>query len=87
MGKTKKTLSKTQSEIKAGSLVELRSGGPTMTVVQIIDDVEAALEFGEGKAAICKWFECPSNEEGWMLNTAEISVVALKLVDSFDSLD
>jgi uncharacterized protein YodC (DUF2158 family) len=51
------------SEIKAGSTVELKSGGPKMTVARLEDN---------GINAVCGWFEGTKNK------LATFAVIMLK---------
>lgn len=53
-------------EIKAGSEVELRSGGPKMTVAWLEDD-----------SAYCEWFDAKHQPQG-----RKFQLSSLKVVDS-----
>lgn len=54
-------------EIKEGAIVQLKSGGPNMTVEEIFD-----------KSAKCVWFE--KNDEGGP-HKAEFLIVSLNIAD------
>ena len=45
------------ADIKVGSVVKLKSGGPVMTVTRIADETGT-------KLAICKWFVNDKAEQG-----------------------
>jgi uncharacterized protein YodC (DUF2158 family) len=48
-------------EFKVGDIVQLKSGGPKMTVVEIAED-----RYGVGDIKIwCTWFAGAKNERGW----------------------
>ena len=57
-------------DIVAGSVVELKSGGPNMTVVQV-DDVGSDYP----RSAYCAWFK------GGVVNFSSFPIFALKLVE------
>lgn len=59
------------AEFKVGDVVELKSGGPDMTVVSIVKDETADWD----PSVICKWF---TNEEA-MPQTDSFPVKALRI--------
>jgi uncharacterized protein YodC (DUF2158 family) len=46
---------------KTGDIVQLKSGGPTMTVSSVLDSVSA----GDSQNVKCQWFSGSKNQEAW----------------------
>jgi uncharacterized protein YodC (DUF2158 family) len=60
------------SEIKPGSIVQLKSGGPTMTVNWVEDDVGTMI-------ARCDWFI--QDKAPWKKESANFPLTSLKLLE------
>jgi uncharacterized protein YodC (DUF2158 family) len=58
------------SEIKAGDIVQLKSGGPRMTVSSIGEDM------GGTPTAYCAWFDGPKKQQ------AAFPLLSLKVLDA-----
>lgn len=60
-------------EIKAGSVVQLKSGGPLMTAAWIED-------YGEVRHAHCEWFI--QDKAPWKREGSTFPITSLKLIES-----
>jgi len=60
-------------EIKPGSVVQLKSGGPLMTVASVNEEAGVRL-------AYCEWFV--QDKAPWKQEGSTFSVTSLKLIES-----
>lgn len=63
-----------EQEIKAGSVVQLKSGGPLMTVEQVGEDYG-----GDVKKAWCDWFV--QDKAPWKKEQGVYPLTSLKLIE------